>query len=100
MWVIMEQVRLNIIFKNILEVDIVQLIILFNKHTKIHLNDRKYQICRKILKTHIVQLVHILLHENVLGVYMIFFTNYFTRVPLAVENKKNLNGLASGPLVG
>jgi hypothetical protein len=60
-------------FKNVLVVDIVQLIILFDKHTKIHLNDRKYQMCQKILETHIVQLIHILLHENVLGVYVIFF---------------------------
>jgi hypothetical protein len=35
--------------------------------TKNHLNDRKYQICPKNLETHIVQLIHIMLHgKNVL----------------------------------
>jgi hypothetical protein len=35
------------IFKNVIEVHIVQLIILFYKRTEIHLNDRKYKICLK-----------------------------------------------------
>jgi hypothetical protein len=47
---------------------IVQLIICFVKRTKIHLNDRKYQIYPKNLKTSTFQLLHIILHvKNVLG---------------------------------
>jgi hypothetical protein len=39
---------------------IVQFIIIFDKRTKIHLNDRKYQICPKILQTQTIQLIHII----------------------------------------
>jgi hypothetical protein len=49
------------IFKIFLEVHIVQVIILFDKRIENHLNDRKYQIYRKILETPTIQLSHILL---------------------------------------
>jgi hypothetical protein len=71
MWVIMEYVSLKTfytILKIFLKGHIVQLIILFDKRTEIHLNDRKYQICPKNLETSTFQPIHLILHDkNVLG---------------------------------
>jgi hypothetical protein len=71
MCVIMKYVSLKIfytIFKIFLKRHIVQLIILFDKRTEIHLNDRKYQICPKNLETSAAQRIHIILqYKNVLG---------------------------------
>jgi hypothetical protein len=67
----MEYVSLKTIlhnFKIFLKGHIVQLIILFKKHKKKNLNDRKYQICPKNLETSTFQLIHIIvLDKNVLG---------------------------------
>jgi hypothetical protein len=58
------------IFKIFLEVRIVQVIILFDKHIENYLNDRKYQIYHKILETPTIQLIDILVHENMYWGYI------------------------------
>jgi hypothetical protein len=67
---ICEPKKIYTIFKIFLKEHVVQLVILFDKRTKNHLKDRKYQICPKNLETSTVQLIHIILHDKNVLVYI------------------------------
>jgi hypothetical protein len=68
-------------FAQFLKGDIIQLIILFDKSTKLHLNNRKYQFCQKILK---------LLHFNL---YILYYMTkmYYGTLDNLFANPSSLN---------